>query len=364
MRRLALACVLLAAACNTLPVGYDQIGRYADADSLDLYPDTVDSYGKPIATGSAENMYLGYDNQYESRLIIDFGLADSALDSVAAAQLILYPVDSTEMSFICRPCSVPWNSSAASWHMADSITQWFNPGGDYRNVRLASGTFAGESLVLDLDLDYLTTLVRESHGIIVFPHDSGFVTVASRYSDATAPRIRFTYLDDTEREYVATADAHLVDTVDVEVGHQQLLVGSGYAFRVFLRFSLDSIPSEATVARADLVFRPLLQYWRSDTVEFGVHRMTEPYSRTADFKSSGSAQLSYAVSADSDTVARLDLRGLIQFWTAHPDSNFGLMLTAEPEWGELFRMRIPNSGPGAARLEVLFVMPPRDRFRP
>ncbi len=363
MRTAALALAVLLLACNTLPVGYDELGRYADADSLNAAPETTASYGKYIATGSAETMLLGRDDEYESRLIIDFGLADSALDSISSMQLILHPADSTEMRFVCRPCSIPWNSAAVTWQMADSVTHWLNPGGDYWHVDLTTGTFEGESLVLDLDLDHLETLVRESHGIIVFPEDTGFASIHSRYSESTSPRIRITYLDDAEKVYTATGDAHLVDTSDVEIGYQALIVGSGYAFRTFYRFELDAIPPEATVARADLVFRPIMQYWREDTVDFGVYRLTEPYSSNAEYATSSYRLLSFPSEPEEDSVARLDLRSLVQFWTANPDSNFGLLVRAAPEWSEMFRMRIPVSGPDAARLELLWVMPPRGRFR-
>ncbi len=364
MKNTVIALVMLFLGCNTLPVGYDQLQRIPADSSLTLGPDTLASYAKYIPLGAADIMSLGQDSAYESRIIINFTLADSSLDSVKSAKLILHPADSTPMSFVCRPCSVAWNSNAVSWKMADSVTHWLNPGGDYWHIDLGSGTFEGESLVIDLNLDYLDTLVRNSHGIILFPSDTGFVAVHSRYSQTTAPRICLTYPDDVKKICNAVEDAHLVDTNNIHLNPQYLEVGSGVAFRTYLRFPLDSVPEEATIARAEISFLPHVEYRRNDTLSLGVHRLFEPFSRYARFEDEPCAHLNYIISPDADSVATLDIRKLVQFWTANPpDSNFGLLLTAYPEWSEMFRIKIPRAGPNALKLKLLYIMPPEDRIQ-
>ncbi len=361
MKTAALTLVLVFLACNTLPVGFDQLERIPEADSLVLAPDTLAGYAKYVPLAPADIMYLGQDHAYESRVIIDFPIPDSALETVTSVQLVLHPADSARMGFVCRPCSVDWNSNAVTWKMADSVTHWFSPGGDYYHIDLGTGTLEGESLVVELDLDHLETLVRESHGVIIFPEDTGFCAIHSGYSQATAPRIRLNFPDDVTKTYNAVEDAHLVDTLELSSSYL-LAVGSGVAFRTYLRFMLDSVPRQATIVRAELTFLPDVQYHRADTLKLGVRRLSESYSRYARFADRTSARLDYVVSPDTDSVASLDIGSLVQFWTANPDSNFGLLLTAEPEWSLMFRLRIPRTGPNAPKLNLLYVMPPEDRF--
>ncbi len=366
MKRLLAAVALLALGCNTLPIGEDGLGRLPAADSLIVLPDSSASYGKYVPLGAADTMYLGRDDQYESRVLIKFALPDSALDSISSVQLILHPADSTPMSFVCHPCSVDWHADAATWRLADSGTHWISKGGDYRSTELCRGTFEGESLVIDIDVDDLEELVHESYGIFLLPEDTGFVALHSGLSAATAPRIRMVYgAEEEELLFNATEDAHLVDTVNVNMGYEYRAIGSGFAFRTYLYFNLDSIPVEATVARAELTFLPSVEYRRRDTLRLGIHRLVESFARkgrNTDFKTATSGYLNYVVSPDTDSVAVFDIAPLVQYWTTHPDSNFGLYIMARPEWSRMFRVRLPVSGPNSARLDVFYAMPPVDRF--
>jgi hypothetical protein len=190
-------------------------------------------------------------------------------------------------------------------------------------------------------------------------------------SAATAPRLRITYTNagkETQRVISDIADASLIDTIATHSHPYDLLVGSGVAFRTWLLFNLDSIPAEATIARADLKFRPEMKYHRGDTITLGVSRLKEPFSvkgANARYESLPSGAASYHVPADSVTVVTIDIRSLVQLWTSRSDTlrNYGLLIEAVPEWSSLFRLRIPRTGPNAPRLEIQYVLPPEDRFR-
>lgn len=366
-----LSSILLAvfAGCNSFPVGFGQLDRTPESVTLTLGPDSLAGFYKYAALGSSDVMYLGQDSEYVSRLAIKFALPDSALGSVTTIELTLHPADSIPMGFVCYPCSSNWDANAASWRMADSSVQWFNPGGDYRKIQLGAGTLEGDSLVISLDRTHLETLVRECYGVIIIPADTGFAAVYSGYSQATSPRIRLTYADGGKVTLNSSDDAHLIhfDTLRLGLGtRQRPRIGSGFAFRTYLDFALvDSIPEAATITKAELSFLPQSEYRRADTLQLGVHRLTESFElkgRNARFETNPVSVLDYVVSADTDSVARIDIRSLVQFWTAHPDSDFGLILTAEPDWQRPFRLLVPHSGPNAPRLNLLYVMPPKDRF--
>jgi len=373
---LASALFLFSVSCNTLPVGYDQLrDRVTGSADATLLPDSASGYSRYVPLGGSSVLYLGRDTAYQSRLILRFSIPDTmSLDSITSFRLVLHQPDTlATMSFICRPCSTEWVENGVSWQMSDSFNHWLSPGGDFLFDTVAIGTMAGDSVIVDfryVGLDSARRRAIRDCGIIVFPEDTGIVSVYSGVSSATAPRLRVTYTNngkETQRVINDIADASLIDTIATHSHPFDLQVGSGVAFRTWLSFAIDSIPAEATIARADLKFRPETKYHRADTIILGVHRLTDSYMEkgaNARFEATPFGSASYAVPADSDTVLTVDIRSLVQLWTSRSDTapNYGLLVNAAPEWSALFRLRVPRSGPNAPRLEIQYVLPPEDRF--
>lgn len=363
--RLFLA-ILFILACNTLPVGFDQIKQLPETVTLELVPDSTDCYARFVPLGSADHLLLGKDQQYQSRVLIDFTPKDSALDSVVSAQLILFPLDSTTMNFTCFACSTEWSSSAVTWRMADSLTQWLTPGGDYWNFALGQGRIEKDSTIVELNRDYLDTLVRRSYGIALIPLDTGFTTIATLAATKTSPRLVFTYADGKKRTYYPAADAHIIDSSGIRTNPGELFVGSGVAFRTWLYFRLESIPDSATIARAELIFKPQPIYQRKDSLQLGVRKLTESYYQRGKYATYEEAASASTVYLPSDTAAfvRLIITDLVQKWVSAADSNpnHGLLVTAEPEWQKPFRIKIVRSGSWAPRLKIHYILPPEDRF--
>ena len=372
----ALVAVLLSSACNKLPVGYDQLrDRVSGAADTTLVPDTASSYTRYVPLGGSSILYLGKANAYESRIVIRFSVLDTMnLDSITSFQLVLHQPDTLmAMGFICRPCSSEWAESGVSWQMADSSNHWLTPGGDFLRDTLATGIMRGDSAMFDfryVEFDSARKATIRNCGIGVFPQDNGIVAIYSGSSTTTAPRLRVTHTNkgkQTTRVVNDVADASLIDTVATHSQPLDLLVGSGVAFRTWLTFNIDSIPAEATIARADLKFRPETKYHRTDTIVLGASRLKESYiekGANARYESLPSSFASYVVPADTDTAVTIDIRSLVQLWTSRSDTtpNYGLLITSSPEWSKLFRLRIPRSGPDAPHLYIQYVLPPEDRF--
>jgi hypothetical protein len=373
----AFAVILLSSTCNTLPVGYDQLrGRVTGTADTTLLADSASSYARYVPLGGSSVLYLGKDTGYVSRMVLRFSVLDTmSLDSVTSFQLVLHQPDTLRtMGFICRPCSSAWLESGVSWQMADSFNHWLTPGGDYLGDTLATGTMAGDSALFDfryVGFDSARQAAIRNNGIGIFPLDTGIVAIYSGSSTTTAPRLRVTYTNkgkQTTRLVNDVADASLIDTVATRSQPLDLLVGSGVAFRTWLTFDLDSIPSEATIAKADLRFKPETKYRRTDTIAIGASRLTESYTEkgaNARYESLPSSFATYVVPADSDSAITIDIRSLVQLWTSRSDTirNYGLLITSSPEWSKLFRLRIPRTGPNAPRLNIQYVLPPEDRFR-
>ncbi|MGQ9707817.1 MAG: DNRLRE domain-containing protein [bacterium] len=333
---------------------------------MKILPDSIDSYGKFVPLGLSDFLLLGKDEQYEARILIKFSIKDSCLDSVSSVRLILHPIDSFPVNFLCRACSTDWSTSAVTWRMADSTTQWLNPGGDCWQFVLGQGTLAKDSTIVELNRDYLDTLVRHSYGLILFPVDTGFTAVANLTSAQSGPRLILTFADSKTRLYYPVEDAHIVDSSGIRTNPFDLLVGSSFAFRTWLWFQLDSIPPEATIARAELIFKPRTVYRRTDTLHIGIHQLTESYGlrgKYASFKPSPSATVAY-VPPDTDTTVSLEISRLMQDWVSKSDSNpnYGILITAEPEWLKPFRLKLFRTGQASPRLQIQYLLPPEDRF--
>ena len=368
---------ILLSACNTLPVGYDQLrDRVTGATDTMLVADTASGYARYVPLGGSSVLYLGRDTAYVSRLLLRFSVLDTMnLDSITSFQLVLHQPDTLRtMGFICRPCSSEWTESGVSWQMADSSNHWLTPGGDFLLDTLVAGTMKGDSAMFDfryVEFDSTLKATIRNCGVGIFPVDTGIVAIYSGSSTTTAPRLRVTYTNkgkSTTRVINDVADASLVDTVATHSQPLDLLVGSGVAFRTWLSFNVDSIPPEATIARADLKFKPETKYRRTDTIVLGASRLKESYiekGANVRYESLPSSVARYVVPADSDTAVTIDIRSMVQLWTSRSDTipNYGLLITSSPEWSKLFRLRIPRSGPNAPRLYIEYVLPPEDRFR-
>ncbi|HTW90784.1 MAG TPA: DNRLRE domain-containing protein [bacterium] len=374
-------CILTLAliGCNTRPVGYDQLSnRVSGASDTTLLPDSTASYMRYVPLGGSSLLYLGRDASYQSRIVMLFSIPDTMnLDSITSCQLVLHPVDTlARMNFICRPCSLAWLESGVSWQMADSSDHWLNPGGSFLPDTLASGTITGDSAMIDMKyagLDSARRATIRTCGVILFPEDTGIVAIHAGVSttSATSPRLRITYTSNgkqTQRIVNDVGDASLIDTIATQSEPGDLLVGSGVAYRTWLTFNIDSIPPQATIASAELKFRPMTLYRRTDTIILGASRLTQSFGQWgagARYESVPSAASSYIVPADSDSTVTIDIRSMVQIWTSHSDTlhNFGLVLTAAPEWSALFRFQIPDRGADAPHLDIKYVLPPEDRFK-
>ncbi|MEO0025151.1 MAG: DNRLRE domain-containing protein [candidate division WOR-3 bacterium] len=357
---------LLLLACNTLPVGFDQLTTLPESGMLELVPDSLDCYSRHIPLGYADWLLLGRDEQYESRVLLKFPLKDSALDSVTGVRLILHPLDSTPVTLVCRACSTEWTTAAVTWLLADSATRWLTPGGDLWEFTLGTATLTRESTVVELDRSRLTLLVQKSSGIMLLPTDTGFAAITNMTDAKAGPKLVFHYADGKERIYYATGDAHIVDTLNIRSQLTDLLIGASFAFRTYLKFRLDTLPPEVTILRAQLLFTPRTIYRRSDTLKLGVHRLTESYqlrNRHAGYEENAAATTAY-IPVAQDTMVSLDITTLVQNWVSHPDSfpNHGLLITAEPEWQRPFRLKLSRSGNTAPQLKIQYILPPPDRF--
>jgi hypothetical protein len=252
-----------------------------------------------------------------------------------------------------------------TWHDAKSGEPWFTAGGDFDTARLATSVVAKDSTIIDLDQARLRTMVAHESGIILVsePVSAESVNLTDLYTLSTSgkrPKVMIHY-GDKLRTYEATQNTFIVDTLALNMQVRDQWVGSGYVFRSYLKFSVDSVPASGTVVTAELKVRSDTAVGLPDTVTLAVHRLTKDYAvseKNAPFDATITSSRAFIVAQDS--VVNFDIRSLVQFWSAKPDSNFGLLVTMEPENTNISRVELSRSV--LPSLRVAYVTPPRGKY--
>ncbi|MEO0072153.1 MAG: hypothetical protein ABIK10_01755 [candidate division WOR-3 bacterium] len=372
MRQLALLAfiIIFTVACEHNSVGYEELERpIGNPQYLELGTTSTGrwSYRKFIPLGTSSMLILGKNAQYESRVLLSFNLPDTtiALDSLLSAKLILYTRQAGAVQFSIYPTrpSSPWREAFVTWTRMDENVPWDSAGGDFYPQALAQGiSITPDSTVINLNLNLLDTLFNHASGVILIPEnfsDSFAVAYAKEFGSKGAKLVL--QFPRTTKTYPVKEDAHIITTADLP-GVQDYWLGSGVVYRTLFKFNLASLPQEPlTITFAELYLSIQDEFSIFDTLKIVAKRVTDsmPFSELTRFSSTVSASKSYIVSQDSTLV--IDLRNLVQFWVTNPDSNFGIVLTTEPENFGLVRLKI-NPQPPSVRLKIGYITAPPGRF--
>jgi len=345
--------------CNRSPVGFDQLDRELSEPTLYQFnPSASACYQRHIANGSSINLILGKNQEYESRVLILFTLVDSLLDSLNEVRLVLKTSRYRSVPFTIHIIQQEWQEKTVSWLRTDSLGYWLNPGADFSELVIGQGTITADSTVIILS--HIDSLVRNGRGLILIPSDTGF---AFLYSCETAndPKIIYKY-PKKERTFTASADASIIDTVNLNLGRNQLWVGGGYGFHTYLKFAIDTIDTNVTITDAELILHPAQSFLLTDTIEIAVQRLLEPYQEgllTQKFHTDISAKTRFT---NTDTVIKINLKNLVQFFSLNRDSNFGFILRGYPEYSSIFRIELKTDLANLPILKLSCILPPKGRF--
>jgi len=360
--------------CDKTPVGYDELGRdISNPVFIEFRSSSRYCYGKYIPLGTADYIVLGRNSEYESRVLIQFPLVDSALGQVTSAKLILYPKRHRNIGFSVHPIakSSEWKENNATWIRMDEAVPWISDGGDFYPIDVKQqATVTSDSWVIELNRNKLDTLVNHSYGMILIPDssDQDFATVYSKSNSNKSPKIVLQYSNIT-KTYLSMQDCHIIDTLNLNLLPLDLWVGAGFVFRTMCKFNLDTIPDNVTIAYAELVLPVQSHASISDTFDIAVSKILEPiypnYPHQTRYADNISSKTQYL--AATDTVVILDVRKIVQFWNKYngensqPDSNFGVLVSVYPENYEISRVQL-KTGSIKPYLKIGYIMPPSRRY--
>ncbi len=349
--------VLMTLACNRSPVGFDELDRnLTEPVNFELMPNASACYEKYVRNGISSNLILGKNQEYEARVLLMFPLADSALDSLVSVRLVLKTRRHKNLPFTVHIVQQAWQENGVTWLRNDSLSYWLNPGADYSTTIIGQGSIGTDSTIIMLS--YIDSLVH-GNGIILLPQDTGFAIL---YSCETSndPKIIYKY-PKKERTFIASADASIIDTNNLRREKNNLWIGAGYAYHTYLKFAIDTLPDTATITDAQLILYPNKSFFLTDTVEIGVHRLLAPYQEglTPKFYPNLSAKTRIT---NVDTLIKINLKDLVQFWSMHRDSNFGFVLNGQPEYSDIFRIELKTDAGNYPRLKFGYILPPKGKF--
>jgi hypothetical protein len=358
--------------CDKTPVGYSELERdISEATFIELRTTDRSCYGKHTPLGNTSYLVLGKNANYQSRVLIQFALSDTLLDSVQSIKLALYPKLHKEIKFKIHPVikASEWRQAHATWLRMDENVPWLTDGGDYYPTVLAETTLTPDSCIIDLKLNKLDSLVNYASGIILVPDDtsSDFAMLYAREYGSNKPAIIYQFVNYNEI-YYATEDCHIIDTTNLDLGMFDYWIGAGFPYRTLLKFPVkESLPANVTIAYAELIL-PVAQYFSMfDTISIGVKKITDslPFGISTRFADYLSARTDYLVTQDS--IIKIDVRNIVQFWNQfngsnnQPDSCFGILLSGYPEEYGIFRLQLKTTAPGI-RLKIGYINPPQGRF--
>ncbi|MEO0088971.1 MAG: hypothetical protein ABIK56_00360 [candidate division WOR-3 bacterium] len=349
--------------CNINEVGKEGIRERVGEDSLVfLNPAESEKIGKFYPCGGSQGLFLGKNDFYECRILLNF-LLDTSFKNSENIKLILYPNSKyfSSVRFNIYPLILEWNENEVTWKLASANIRWVNYGGDYQNILLGEGEVKEDSTIIELNSRYFDTLFQTNCGIILIPQNSTerFVSFYSR-TEMKPPKI---YLKKNGKDTTIylVANAYIVDTL-FEISKDYLSIGSGYPFFSYLKFDLAKIPKEATIITADLFLYPEIDssYFPFDTNEIAILKLTKNYSV---YKENTSYEIfKRTLFLKKDSIIKIDIKNLINFWRNKPDSNFGLFVSLYPFASYPRFLLLKNQDEKAPKVEVFYFLKPKERL--
>ncbi len=191
------------------------------------------------------------------------------------------------------------------------------------------------------------------------------------------PSLRIIYIDTADtsggaRFYQTTPSVDtFIDTLIAPcrtcIDRSRLVCGNGTPSRAFIRFNLESIPTEATVLNAKLSISVDFEQSRFDSMELICHAVVD--SQWSGFSSpigsTGAGKIQVLGSAQPN-VLTFDVTPLIQPLVARKVPNYGMVIKSTGEAGDLDYIKFypaDENQEKAPNLKILYMLPPAPPLR-
>ncbi|MEO0184736.1 MAG: DNRLRE domain-containing protein [candidate division WOR-3 bacterium] len=356
MKRCGLLVLLIFIGCNKLPLGEDELENRGDFESitLDLSLYTAFTESKLIPLGSSQNLVLGKDNRYQSRIILSFNFSDTTYQGLDQIKLILFKNNSFNndtLRFSVHVLTSDFSETEATWYKKDNTDLWTSAGGDFEIDSLRQGEIKGDSCVVYFNYIDLNK-IRNGKGVILLPQDTGFCSFYARES-GKPPLFRLVK-NNVVTSIPIKADCHIMQ-IDTFPNYWENWLGSGVAFRDYVKFAYDTLLDNTRAVYGELTFKAKNYFGLRDSIEIGVKCLTKPYS---GFDTELGPLIALKKFALNDTAFTIDVVQYVQRIIEHPDSNFGMFIYLSPENYDIANIQLVT---GSHQLKVGYIKPPEER---
>ncbi len=356
MRRLIFLFLIVYLSCNKLPLGEDELANRGDFESITLMLPLYVSFteSKAIPLGTSQNLILGKNDRYQSRIILSFTFSDTTYQGLDQIKLILFKnkkFNNDSLRFGVYVLNNEFSEIDATWYKRNNTDLWTSPGGDFETDSLRMGEIKGDSCVVwfnYLDLNK----IRNGKGIILIPQDTGFCSFYARESGKSP--LFYLVKNGTTTSIPIKADCHILK-IDTLPNYWEDWLGSGVAFRNYVKFIYDTLLNNSRAVYGELTLRAKNHYGLRDTIEIGVKYLLKPFS---GFDTDLGPLIDLKKFAIDDTIFTLDIVQYVQRIIDHPDSNFGFFIYLSPENYDIANVELVS---GSHQLKVGYIRPPEER---
>lgn len=357
MKRYIILFIVAFICCNELPIGEEEFDLRGDFDAQEIIlplHHTLTEFDSYLSLGNSDNLIVGQNDDYESRILLEFNFSDTSYQGLDEIKLILYMNEdfhNDTLRVSIHLLENEFDETGANWFKRNIDDWWENEGGDFNSDSLRLVEIKGDSAVITFNYIELEDIIN-ADGLIMIPIDSGFTYFHSKES-GTAPQFMLVK-NDVVTSIILEDDCHIL--TGPEPFYIESWIGAGIAYRNYVKFVFDSTLIDKKAIFAELSFTPENHFVMRDSIYVGVKQLLEPLD---DFDTETGGFIALETFGADDTLFKIDIVQHIQHIIDHPDSNFGFFLIMYPENFDIASYKIVDN---SHSLKVGYISPPQGRF--
>ncbi len=301
-----------------------------------------------LPKGKAVRLFIGKDSIYEARILFYYnGIYDSLItqDSIFFEFFLDTAAVNSGVKFNIYSVVSDWDEEGVNWYTSGQYTRWYTPGGDIGKL-LYTVEEVGDSIRIRLDSTLLKAITNK--GIILLAKNDGWNTIWAR-SGSRPPQIQI-YKSNKLNEEIISKDVSI--SVLLDSTFDSKFIETGLNTALYCSFN-DTLEKGSDVVAGFLNIRMSTISSLTDSIGFSVYCVRDT---TNFFYPQAYKQYASLMVFSKDSIATLDIKSLLQFWSDNPDSLLGFVISGFPPASSLFLSLIDSIW-----IDYTYISPPEGR---